>query len=224
MKKLLLFIVPLLLLFGVSFGDTFEYTTPNTPQTSNSYSFHATVFEIVWVSWNSVNFYSFVPNSYWSFTCEKWWLYNFSWSLIKSGAFSAPSTWTQVVDQSLTPWLYTLRMTLSNGNSCSASRKSFSSSSQLFQSGFFRVICGQSDWMTNGCIFVGWDWQIQTYTFSWADPRITTPTPITIRYNWTWMTFAGSNIYLDGLFHNMITSGADAVFQPYVYRALFRSH
>lgn len=243
MKKLLLFIVPLFLLFGVSFGMNYVMDTnyANNVYTTSTPVWNAWLFKITWellnvtyVSGSLSCKYSYVSTLTWSApypnppvklctsnqAINSWWYSyaTFSWCI-------------------LPPWYYVIY----NANTWNNSTWFNNCYSQ-------RILCNNYLWNTKNIInntwfmFMGWtkykfpDWrymwfgesdcreQAITTVISWSDPLVPTPTPITIWYNWTWISFAGSNIYLTDLFHNYTMSGSDIIFTPYVYRALFRSH
>lgn len=233
MKKLFCLIVPLLLLFGVSFGDTwtFNYTWSSSSSWSSSRQ-ASNYFVIIWSTWNYVNLYSFTVLWSWN-TCDRWAIFDESDSLLISWSLSTTSTsslQTIYPNLSLTPWFYAIQQYHSAWSACYRWR--WATNSIMFPENFspifiFRATTASTYWTPFNNSLISYtisDSTLAQIVFSWTDPRIGQPTPITIWYNWTWMTFAGSNIYLTDLFHNYTMSGSDIIFTPYVYRALFRSH
>lgn len=224
MKKLLLLIAPLLMMSWVS-ADLFTFSPAMSFLMSAPNAYYT--FSIWWTTSSNINLYSVYYNN----TCANTWTWSIwkytsssNWVVIYSWLFDISTTWLLIIDKNLSGASSYILWTSPN---CNYNYKS--PSNYIYYSWFFSTLKWWN-WMAapnfislmdNGNL---WWWWPDVWTFSWTDPRIATPTPITIWYNWTWMTFAGSNIYLDGLFHNYTMSGSDIVFQPYVYRALFRSH
>jgi len=228
MKKLILILLPLLLFFGVSFADTWDFTpyTPNSALTIGNTKLASHYFTILWNYPNTIDLYQ-IRQSDWN-TCDTWYLYKYDTTIsdyvvLYTGTFSIPVTWSlQTINANwLLPWNYVIAM-----YSVWWCVAQYYNEPVIYWSWFFMSFWWFRNFNDYTLKFIlttaSWPYQL---VFSWTNPLNPAPaTPITINYNWTTVSFTGSNIYLNDLFHVYTMSGSDIVFQPYVYRALFRSH
>jgi hypothetical protein len=222
MKKLLLLIVPLLLLFGSGLGITnwFDYSITTTSHTTNSTAAGWTSFYVT-QSWTILNYFL-----QWTYqqNCMTWKLFksnNSSWS-----SHSVIATWTMswtlwnantgYINVAVSDWIYAI-ITYSGDNSSACNRSASNTLYDIYWS--WPIVTSYLFNEAMGTVYYWFkSWVFLSYSYT------PTSTPTTIHYNWITTSFTGTDIRLTNLFHNMITSGSDAVFQPYVYRALFRSH
>lgn len=222
MKKLLLLIVPLLFLFWVGFADTWTFDFTKSQSTTQNSSYNAMKYKISWVSWNIINLYSITLDS--ANTCTQYIILNSSDSVIKTWNFMN-ITWLNVIDVNLTVWYFSI-LFASWWSRCRVPylyQSAFSNYNQVNQEFIFPLWWTYSinpDPPTKPLYF----YYLPQMVFSWTDPRLPTPTPLTIHYNWTTTSFTGTDIRLTNLFAPYTMSGSDIIFTPYVYRALFRSH
>ena len=248
MKKILLLLIPLLLLFWVSYATTYTYNyTPQyfsglglassttvlwfSVQSTNWWTL--TINEVELVTGSSINnprlrVYTKHRNSYDDFTLD--WTYYvdaqmYTW--IVGGIFYI-DFWTH----GNCGWVFSCAFILDNGGAAWTGMK---------QTFFITPWETANSWMvfywfnsvgpttsSAPINFVGvsnvsiakWFYRI-TYTTDYNNPLSKT-----IRYNWTSTGFVGNNIYLNGNFSSYSWSGVDLVFN-YVtnyFRALFRTH
>lgn len=233
MKKLLLFIVPMLLFFGISLGNTDTFLQATTVAPS---CWPTSVWKTVWVmfypkynwvlepefyliSWNTANtvrIYEYNNTSVficsWSVSWKTWTFNtcNLTWWIVYSIILSSWATsyyWWQVFTHCL--WQN------SNQNGIDTNMTWF-------------LIMWWAYYAANW-LAVGWAstyiWFLQS--INWISYTYTIPTnTTTIRYNWTSTGFAWSNIYLNGNFWSYSFSGTDIIFNylSNTFRILHRSH
>lgn len=237
MKRLLLLIASLFLFSGISIGENFSFLVNPIAWSSGSSTSagYWLMFKIDWIGNNSINLVWFSWYNYEQDNCVKYTLYKlnqnqFNWTMGKRADKTIIYSWSMqtwwgftTIDFNITSWVYVLGVSLANWNSCLRSYYN-SKWSFLYYSWFFSKICSTAS--TNDlCLSNTYVLSNVAYLeFSWTDPSINIPNPLTIHYNWITTSFTGTDIYLTDRFHNFVMSGSDIVFQPYVYRALFRSH
>lgn len=227
MKKLLIMILPMFLLFGVSFADTWTFDTFSPWYDSASvYRRCYTMFEIQWFSWNTINLYSIQQWDRPNVTCTQYAIQkvNTDWTLtlLTTGTFNN-ITWETIVDLDLSVWKYFSSVMLNNGaTNCITARTNtqwyLSWFLYIWQSSYWYSALNTSIAMSN-THYTAW---IEFFTFSWTDPRIATPTPITIHYNWTTTGYAGTELYIDQPVKETYMSWGFLHFIVQIFRTLFR--
>lgn len=217
MKKLLLLLVPVLLLFGVGFADVFNYSYQCTsPACSVNKKWAASNFWIQWSSWNIINLQSFQLWT-WGTNPDRWALYRYPNILLTSWYFNG-QTWTPNYD--LVPWQYSIFIESGGNyfNGCVCYPQS-----ELFTGGWFWQYISQNATNNNplSSIFQGINmyYYYSNFVFSWADPRISTSST-TIYYNWT-STWGFANVYLIGNYLQSLSGWVDLLFNIWPIPAVF---
>ena len=226
MKKLLLLILPMLLLFGVSFADTwtFQPYTPNTTYAVQNVKLWSIYFALEWNSWNKLTLHQ-IRQYDWN-TCPSWRVYKYSEAIsnyvqIASGDYSIPITGSlQTIDVELDiPWQYVVANY--SPTWCYAQTNT---NRTMYASWFFTFYWWERNYnnynLKQYLMTPCWPYQL---VFSWTDPFTPAPaTPITIHYNWTTTWYAGTDIYLQWQFNNPFSSWGFLYFIANTFRALFR--
>lgn len=233
MKKLLLLIVPLLLLFGVSLGQTWEFNWLYSATTSSVGTIWVK-FVINGVSWSTINLYS-IQHEQNQTGCTEYRLYwsnnptptlanstlIFSWdytSQNNSGLTLVDKTFTHSFSQYTFAYTCsTIRFYANNNNSLTRYHSwRFTIYSAMIQGNINSradVIQSDANFYVSSVKFV----------FSWADPRIWWGwTPITIHYNWTSTGYAGTGLYIDQPVKETYMSWGFLHFIVQRFRTLFR--
>lgn len=170
-------------------------------------------------------------------TCTVYRIYSYTapntMTFVVSWTLSNPLTWTQIINRFLTGWLYSLSLWhVNQGSACIENRSSPSwlGFSYFTASWWFANVGSVADtnlfvpaaWWKNWAAwwFVYW---IQSITFSWTIYWPPAPPP-TIHYNWTTLSFAGTDIRLQGNFRYSLSGAADAIFRSSPFRSLLRRH
>lgn len=243
MKKLLLIILPLLLFFGVSFWDVYDFSWMWTPVDTWGTQWNIS-FWIFWASWNTIlldKWYmaskSWVVDS----TCTKWWLWKRDFDTNSYVALSSWSinyaiqSWELNINTMVWPWLYKIMITTAGSRwtnqSCTALRQGSSADWQSFYSSWFLVFIWGKIYPGNTWTTTLNDFTVNSYkawvnrlVFSWTDPRIYQQSP-TVYYGGTstgiqyWW-----NVYLNWYTNNPTLSWTHLKFTwlENIYRALFR--
>lgn len=176
MKKILLMILPMLLLFGVGFADTFTMWPTFTVVDNTSLSSSSSLFVIMWNTW--ITLYSIQQWNHALANCDLWNLKTSDWTSLASWSYNS-ITWVTIVDTYLSPWVYRIVSTLSWGWYCSVPRQR---NAVWYYSWFFmQYASSTNDTSYNLTYYAYW---IVSRVFSWIDPTISAPpappTPYTI--------------------------------------------
>lgn len=233
MKKLLIMILPMLLLFGVSFADTWtfdimKYPSQN-PNAVSSVTYSHRYFQIQWISWNIINLYSVKLNASdtRSWTCNWRKIYKTYWdttfSEIASWVYDSLTWWISMVNVDLSPWYYTFTSYKVWWWTCNMPRSATAGYSYF--SWFLNVfsLINNTTAIPNILNSISQTqvllWQSEMI-FSWTDPREVTP--LTIHYNGISTWYAGTDIYIDQPVKETYMSWGFLHFIVQRFRTLFR--
>lgn len=231
-------ILPALLLFGVSFGDTWSYSFDSYPTINYSAARDkAMYFDVIWSNWNTLKLYSM--DLLWSWnTCPYRKIFSaVYWSITPIAEWPISTTWTTTLQTvypniDLAPWRYAINIDGDN-SLCNSYRMKTNEyvAWNVWKYDYPTLLTTMYNSSANIISFFLWTpiqtisadwWWVAWLVFSWTDPRL--PAPITIHYNWIFTWYTGTELYIDQPVKDTYMSWGFLHFVIQQFRALFRSH